>query len=544
MKLLKNLFYGLAVIIMLICAGILILAFSPDLTKTLSEKLYGENGLIAPIERLFSGDTQTPENGEISSGMMTNPEDEDSSYGVNTKIADGVLASDENLGYVAPVRGSINLPNQVTNKNGYQPVSGSGEELGEEQADALGSQLKTLATGDGLSFDPLFYPYYNMLNENMKHLYRQIYANALELNESFAPVEQVNTAQLKNVFEAVYNDHPELFWLETGYSCKYRSGGACVEVSLSYNRTAQNLAQAKEEFDAAAKTILDGAKRESDDGAKEKYVHDALLGKADYSLSAAMNQSAYSALVSGDTVCAGYSRAFQYLLQQLQIPCYYCTGYSGEDHAWNIVRTQDGYRNVDVTWDDTDPATYDFYNKTDADFVGTHVRTGLSVYLPPCGSREDQEETDVSGNNPSDNYLAGGEVVAGITLNPNPQQPLRWEEEEKGTASEGSFVSGGDLYDMTVAGLTDSMVQNTLKQYYANCLKQMTDRGTGQQAFSNVVPKYVLKQVEQAYGTGAYEKGYVEEGLKKLGVENFAIQIQVRDLGGNYYRLYHNISTW
>ena len=72
----------------------------------------------------------------------------------------------------------------------------------------------------------------------------------------------------------------------------------------------------------------------------------------------------------------------------------------------------------------------------------------------------------------------------------------------------------------------------------------MTDRGTGQQAFSNVVPKYVLKQVEQAYGTGAYEKGYVEEGLKKLGVENFAIQIQVRDLGGNYYRLYHNISTW
>ena len=58
------------------------------------------------------------------------------------------------------------------------------------------------------------------------------------------------------------------------------------------------------------------------------------------------------------------------------------------------------------------------------------------------------------------------------------------------------------------------------------------------------MPKFVLNEAERAYGTGAYEKGYVEEGLKKLGLENFAIQIQVRSLGGNYYRLYHNIYTW
>ena len=64
------------------------------------------------------------------------------------------------------------------------------------------------------------------------------------------------------------------------------------------------------------------------------------------------------------------------------------------------------------------------------------------------------------------------------------------------------------------------------------------------QTFSNVIPKYVLAEVEKAYGTGDYESGYVKEGLKKLGLENFAIQIQVQDLGGNYYRLYHNIYTW
>lgn len=530
MKVLKKIFYGIIGIIMLLCAGIMVLAFSPDMTKSLSETLYGENGLLAGIGKKSANDAD---------GEMQLPEESQNLY----QIADGVLANDSVLSYVAPVRGSLNLPDGVSQKNGYQPVSGNGEELGDEQIEALQGQLDTKETGDGLEFDKLYYPFYHMLNDKMQHLYRQIYANAKEGNDSFAPVEQVNTAQLKNVFEAVYNDHPELFWLDTGYSCKYRSGGDCVEITLVYNRSAQNLDQSQKEFDSAAEEILREARGKSTTLEKEEYVHDTLAQKASYSLSAAMNQSAYSALVSGDTVCAGYSRAFQYLLMQLQIPCYYCTGYSGEDHAWNIVKTDDGYYNVDVTWDDTDPVSRDFFNRSDAEFVGTHVRTGMSVYLPPCGSPETQ---GTGGTGDLQGGYSDGQTVAGIRLNPNPQQPLTWEPKpDTGDGKDaGTFVSAGDVYDMNKAGVSQDIIQTSLKKYYADCLKQMVARGSGQQSFSNVVPKYVMKEVERAYGTGAYQKGYVEEGLKKLEMENFAIQIQVRDLGGNYYRLYHNIYTW
>lgn len=523
MKLLKKLFYGIMILIMLACAGILVLAFFPELTQRLSVMLYGEEGPDAYLESSVS-----PDGGSDVSAT-------DSFAGTETAsgIASGVLASEESVGYVAPVRGSLNLPDQVSGKSGYQPVNSQGQELDDEQAEALGTE--TGATGDGLDFDREMYPYYHMLNSRMQHIYRQIYANALEGNASFAPVEAVNTAQLKNVFEAVYNDHPELFWLDTEFACKYLADGRCVEVTLSYNRTAQNLAQFKAEFEAAAKPILDGAALKDSALEKEEYVHDELVRKADYARTSAMNQSAYSALVNGDTVCAGYSRAFQYLMQQLEIPCYYCTGYSGENHAWNIVRIDDEYYNVDVTWDDTEPSTYDYFNKTDADFVGTHVRTGLSVYLPACGNTYGSGE----GGYPLDDT-----TVAGITLNPNPQPPLTWEPKDKGKEDHDVFVSGGDVYDLSIAGLDSDMVQDSLQKYYANCLKQMVDRGSGQKSFSNVVPKYVLDEVERSYGTGDYEKGYVEEGLQKLGMENFAVQIQVRDLGGNYYRLYHNINTW
>lgn len=521
MKILKNLFYGIMIIIMLACAGILIVALSPELTDTVSKLLYGEDGPeaymgnSAPLEESFEEVMEAPQ----------------STFG----IAAGVLASEDKVVYVAPIRGEVKLPGKVSGLSGYQPVMGDAQELDEEQADALGADLKTGETGDDLIFDKRMYPYYHMLNTRMQHIYRQIYANAKVFNKSFAPVEAVNTAQLKHVFEAVYNDHPELFWLDTGYSCKHRTDGQCVEITLQYNRTAQNPEQSKKEFEKAADEIIKEAEKKETDLEKERYVHNALMKKADYATSSAMNQSAYSALVSGDTVCAGYARAFQYLMQRLNIPCYYCTGYSGEDHAWNIINIDGAYYNVDVTWDDTDPATEDFFNKSDAELVGTHVRTGLSVYLPVCGE---------GNSDGADVIVDDSNVVAGITLNPNPTQPLEWEPKDEETENPGNFVSGNDLYNIDETGLSVDMVQMSMDAYYANCLKQMVDRGSGQKAFSNVVPKYVLVEVEKAYGTGAYEKGYVDEALKKLGMDHFAIQIQVRDLGGNYYRLYHNINTW
>lgn len=525
MKLLKKLFYAIVFLIMLSCAGVLFLALSPGLTQKISTMLYGEEGPEAYMRKQASAGEGGEVSGTDGAVILTD------GFG----IAAGVLASEGSAGYVAPLRGALKLPDQVSGKNGYEPVNGDGEELGDEQADALGTQLGAGATGDGLSFDAQFYPYYHMLNDKMQHLYRQIYANALELNASFAPVEQVNTDQLKNVFEAVCNDHPEIFWLEPAYACKYRSDNVCVEMTLRYNRTAQSLEQSRAEFTAESEKILIRARSFESDSEKEEYVHNALMEKADYAVSAAMNQSAYSALVNGDTVCAGYSKAFQYLMRELGVPCYYCTGYSGQDHAWNIVKVDDEHRNVDVTWDDTNPSTHDYYNKTDADFVGTHVRTGLSIYLPACGqSYSGDGSVSASGNG----------TVAGITLNPNPQQPLTWEPGAALGKPNRVTVSGGDTCDLGAAGLTADMVQDSMKAYYEDCLKQMEEKGGGQKAFNNIVPKYVLTEVEKAYGTGAYQKGYVDEGLKKLKLENFAIQIQVEELGGNYYRLYHNIYTW
>ena len=285
-------------------------------------------------------------------------------------------------GYEPPSQSDVDIPSIVHGKTGYQPIT----EQSEAQSDEY-SGLNYGETGDGLTFDPVFYPYYYMLDEKGQHVYRQIYANAAAMNEAFIPIEELTVPEIKNAVMAVYNDHPELFWLNTIFTCKYDKNRICAELALDFNMTKEELAEASPEFYNVTNNIL---KEVENFGTyeRERRLHDLLIRRIDYDKSADMNQSAYSALVEGKSVCAGYSRAYQYLMQRLGIPCYYCTGYAGQDHAWNIVALDDGYYNVDLTWDDTPGYEYDYFNKTDEDYANTHIRQELSINLPQCQGQQ------------------------------------------------------------------------------------------------------------------------------------------------------------
>lgn len=539
MKLLKKLFYTIIFLIMAGCLFILICALNPSLTETLASAIQQVDGVL-PDGMAQQEDGMSP-NGMAQQGTMMLP-DGTTAQGTSggTGTINGAETTDSEaadatgavqVGYIAPSEEGVLQPDAVSGKTGYEPVQGEEEQVSDEAAKNLQDSLSLGELGENLTFDTLIYPYYGMLDQELQQLYRQIYANAMERNTSFAPVITVGINRVKDVVEAVYNDHPELFWVETEYSCKYNKRGICLEITLKYNDTAKDLSASQKLFEAQAQAIVQEAAKKSSDYEKELFVHDALVKRVDYNANATRNQSAYSALVEGKSVCAGYARAFQYLMQQLSIPCYYCTGYSGDSHAWNIVKLDGRYVNVDVTWDDTNPSTYDYFNKTDIDYAGTHVRKGLSIYLPACnGAAATNALQEVEGSD-LDEYI-----------NPNPIEPLNY---PSGLlVTEGGDTNPEKEANLKKAGITEEEVLDDMQEYYADCLKQLTEAGTGQQYFQNVIPKSLWLSVEQAYSNGAYEKGYVTQALEKLKMENFAIQLQVDDIGGGYYRIYHSIVTW
>lgn len=412
MKILKGIVTGIGVLAALLCALIILSAVNPGITETLSSLLPKDGfSLGRDVKEEDSEARQEEDASEGEQDFQDIPELADMASAIATDMVSGEEEPRETVarqpdvendssdtgsddgrvrgtnGYEPPSELDIKTPEAVSGKSDYQPITEQSEEIPDTEDGEYVSELGYGETGDGLTFDPVFYPYYQMLDAKGQHVYRQIYANALVMNDAFVPIEAVTVPEIKDAIMAVYNDHPELFWLNTIFTCKYDKNRICAELALDFNMTGEELTQASTNFNNMTNAILTQV---ASYGVydRERLVHDMLISMIEYDKGADMNQSAYSALVEGKSVCAGYARAYQYLMQRLGIPCYYCTGYTGQAHAWNIVALDDGYYNVDVTWDDTPGGEYDYFNKTDEDYADTHMRQELSVNLPQCQGQQ------------------------------------------------------------------------------------------------------------------------------------------------------------
>ncbi|MBE5909638.1 transglutaminase domain-containing protein [Pseudobutyrivibrio sp.] len=297
-------------------------------------------------------------------------------------------------------------------------------------------------TGSELSFDATTYPYRELLNEREQAVYNQVYSNALDYNtEAFTLTETLTSDELIETMNCVYNDHPELFWLNTSYQYGYNSSNEIVKVQLSYGISKSNLDSAKTAYNNAIENIVSGASSYESEIEIELYVHDAICELATYNSNAELNQSAYSALVNGSTVCAGYARAFQNVCQELGLTCYYLTGTAdGGDHAWNIISIDGNFYNVDLTWDDSisesyGSSVYTYFNLTDSEIGVDHTRSTLSANLPACTSTE-MSYTNVYGatieiddiDNQSGSQLTDGN----FTIQAPPEPIIDWHDGPSG----------------------------------------------------------------------------------------------------------------
>lgn len=445
---------------------------------------------------------------------------------VNTTVTFGSLPAAQNTqtqeesaltGQTAPAgstrtaddgeQGKLKIPTKVAGLSGYIPVKATGTEISQTKADEIARELSKGETGSSLTFDGEIYPYYAIINEKQRAVYRQIYANANAQNKHFAPVEDITANDLKNAFTSVVNDHPELFWVDTAYKYQYTPKGSVADITLVFNITANNLEASKAEFEAAAKRITDETYGNYRDYDKERIAHDTLISRVRYDANAPMNQSAYSALVYGRTVCAGYARGLQYVLQQLDIPCYYVTGYAGENHAWNIVKLSDGYYNVDSTWDDTDPNTYDYFNCSDADYASDHVRRDLAIYLPACnGNRYSGLEVNPSVTPPTTTTPSTSTTTTTTTTTTTPSGNT--------TTNQNTATNTDSITVITVRGGGDGNYIDNVTDYFNECFDSMIDRDDEVITFDLIVTdKKLWDNIYKAYDRGDCQEGYIDRYL-------------------------------
>lgn len=155
----------------------------------------------------------------------------------------------------------------------------------------------------------------------------------------------------------------------------FREGGS-KKVFPHYCASTKEEDEKRRRLEDAIDKIVEGAKKFKTEYEMELYAHDSILDGLTYHHEDSLDSetySAYGALVNKKAVCKGISYALMMVLSRLDIWCAVIPGKKEFNHAWNIVRIDGRYYNVDATYDLQDwKTTHVYFNVDDRHFLPDH----------------------------------------------------------------------------------------------------------------------------------------------------------------------------
>ena len=218
---------------------------------------------------------------------------------------------------------------------------------------------------------------------------------------STEPIEQgLDEQDIDRIFQCVLIDHPEIFYT-TGYTyTKYSRGDRTVGIDFAgtYSLPREEAVNKAEEIRERASEWLSDIPSDASEYDKVKAVYEKIIFSTDYDLNASDNQNIASVFLGNSSVCQGYAKATQYLLNHLGVMCTLVQGTvdTGEAHAWNLVRVDGDYYYVDTTWGDASyrmedgsgqeelpEINYDYLCVTTQELLRTHCIESV-VAMPEC----------------------------------------------------------------------------------------------------------------------------------------------------------------
>jgi hypothetical protein len=206
---------------------------------------------------------------------------------------------------------------------------------------------------------------YSHLSEIEKKVYRKMLTMVRNLTVGWIDmgyIIQNPTTVVAKAYRAMCNDFPEYYWMPVSYYITMKDGTVAVSFKRNdaedgYGFTKSEIENNKEEVEDVIDRIVSKALKAENDFEKEVIIHDMLCKTVKYDSEFESNvgsiYSIYGALINGHAVCEGYARAFKLLCQTAGLECILITGDSkGVGHLWNMVKLEDKWYHVDVTWDD------------------------------------------------------------------------------------------------------------------------------------------------------------------------------------------------
>ena len=193
-------------------------------------------------------------------------------------------------------------------------------------------------------------PFYNTLADNEKSVYEALYKGVSEKKTSIPFPCEISGDTYSKIYCILEKQEGEFFYIDSVYYTAPRLREATVIM-----RENGNIAEKQNELERVSGEILKNVPK-GDDYAKALYIHDTIAKKCEYvsGENEEYSSTVYGCLVEKKANCEGYAKSFSYLAGRAGIASVLITGMTdrGESHAWNQVKIDGEWYNVDTTWDD------------------------------------------------------------------------------------------------------------------------------------------------------------------------------------------------
>lgn len=274
----------------------------------------------------------------------------------------------------------------------------SGENISAEAA-KLSEEEKLLlreAQADAYAF--------NELTEEEQTVYIEILWTLLGFHENVM-ISSIDYEEISRVFQCVLNDHPEIFYVDGYTYTQYTLGDVIKKITFTgtYSMEPEEAIERQKKIDDYVNQCLGELPQDADEYETVKYIYEYLINHTEYDNSAEDSQNICSVFIDGKSVCQGYAKATQYLLQEAGIEAVLVLGTvsTGEGHAWNLVSIDGEWYYVDTTWGDASyqavgkgnsysenkipTINYDYLCVTTKQLGNTHTIDNVAA-MPDCTS--------------------------------------------------------------------------------------------------------------------------------------------------------------